>query len=321
MLGLMAVFAVFQFASAQSKRSWTTVETENKPTARIENAFTTLDGKLYLLGGRRKDSIESYDPETGRWEKESDLPLEMHHFQARTYDGKIYVIGALNGGFPKEDPISKIYTFDPETKEWSVEGEIPEGRRRGAAGLALHDGKFYLIGGNTNGHYDGYVPWLDRYDPDTGEWTELPDAPHSRDHLQAGVVNGKIVVAGGRQTSAKTNEVFSRTVPATDVYDISEQSWTTAEEQIPTERAGTASIVVNGKYLVIGGESGNQDEGHAEVEAFDPSTMQWSSWPPLHNGRHGTQVTRYGGYLYIAAGSGGRGGGPALTSLERFPLK
>lgn len=305
---------------AQPEQGWKKVDTKNKPTARHENAFTSLDGTLYLLGGRGRDSIEAYDPSTKTWEKVADLPKEMHHFQARAYDGKIWVIGALNGGFPKEDPIANIYTFDPDTQEWTVQGKIPEGRRRGTAGLALYDGKFYLIGGNTNGHYDGYVPWLDRYNPETGEWTKLPDAPHSRDHAQAGIVDGKLIVAGGRQTSAATDEIFTRTIAATDVYDLEEQEWTTAED-IPTERAGTASTVVNGKYVVVGGESGASDQGHPQVEVFDPSTMSWESWPSLNNGRHGTQVTFLNDGLYIAAGSGGRGGGPELTSMEYLPLK
>lgn len=306
--------------TAQQERSWVKVDTKNKPTARIECAFTELNGKLYLLGGRRKDSIEAYDPKTKTWEKVADLPKEMHHFQARTYNGKIWVIGALNGDFPKEDPIPEIYTFDPDTKEWSVEGTIPEGRRRGAAGLALHDGKFYLVGGNTNGHYDGYKPWLDRYNPETGEWTTLPDAPHARDHVMVGITDGKLMVAGGRQTSAATDEVFTRTVPETNVYDLDDQTWTVAED-IPTERAGVGATIINGKYVVVGGESGASDQAHPQVEAFDPSSMSWASWPSLNNGRHGTQVTVYNDRLYIASGSGGRGGGPALTSIEYLPLK
>jgi len=303
---------------SSSSDGWETVQTEDKPTGRHENAFTSINGHLYLLGGRGDRPVERYNPGTNSWKQVADMPKEMHHFQARAHNGKIWVIGALTGNYPDEDPVPKIYTFDPSSNEWSVEAPIPEDRRRGAAGVALHDGVFYIVGGIQNGHVDGYVAWLDRYNPETGEWTRLPDAPHKRDHFQAGIVNGQLIAAGGRRTSADTGEVFQLTVPHTDVYDLESGEWTTAEANIPTKRAGTAATVYDGKLLVAGGESKKQRNAHDEVEAFDPTTMEWTTWPSLNRGRHGTQLTVLNGRIHVAAGSGNRGGGPELTSLERF---
>jgi len=135
--------------------------------------------------------------------------------------------------------------------------------------------------------------------------------------VQVAVVGGKLIAAGGRESKAKTGETFKLSVGPTDVYDFASGEWTSAAP-IPTERAGTASAAFQGKYIVLGGESGAQEAAHAEVEAFDPATGVWSALPELNRGRHGTGLVVFDDKLWTAAGSGNRGGGPELTSLEVF---
>lgn len=298
--------------------AWQTVETENEPTARHENAFAEVDGKFYLIGGRGMKPVDIYDPGANTWTQGQQPPLEMHHFQAVPYQGKIYVMGAFTGGYPDEEPIPNIYIYDPEQDEWQKGDEIPEERRRGAAGVVVYNDKFYLVDGIVNGHLGDYTNWLDEYDPDSGEWKVLPDAPHTRDHFQAVVADGKIYAAGGRNSSAATGQTFELTIPEVDVYDFESGEWTTLENNLPTERAGTTAIVLDENVVVIGGESGTQEEAHDEVEALDPDSHEWRALPSLEKGRHGTQAFVYRDKVYIAAGSGNRGGGPELTSMEVF---
>ena len=298
--------------------AWEELDTQNEPTARHENAFVETDGKFYLIGGRGERPVDIYDPATNTWSEGQTPPLEMHHFQAVSHEGKVYVMGALTGSYPDEQPIPNIYIYDPATDAWSRGPEIPEDRRRGAAGAFAHDGKFYLVAGIQNGHTDGYVSWLDMYDPATDTWTKLPDAPHQRDHVQAAVVDGKIVVAGGRTTSAATGQTLELTRPEVDIYDMESGTWKTLENDIPTERAGTTSVVHDGKLIVVGGESGAMEAAHHQVEALDVQSGEWTALPSLNQGRHGTQAIVYDGKIYIAAGSGNRGGGPELTSMEVY---
>lgn len=304
--------------STESETQWTTVTSKNEPTARHENAFTEVDGKFYLLGGRGERPVDIYDPQTQEWSQGQAPPVEMNHFQAVSFDGKVYVMGALTGGFPDEDPIPNIYIYDPQTDEWTEGPEIPEGRRRGAAGAFAYNDKLYLVCGIQNGHTDGYVSWLDEYDPATDTWTSLPDAPHQRDHVQAVVADNKIYVAGGRTTSNATGQTLELTVPEVDVYDFDSGAWTTLENDIPTMRAGTTSVHLGDHVIVIGGESGAMEPSHHHVEALNINTGTWDSLPSLNQGRHGTQAFVYEGKIYIAAGSGNRGGGPELTSMEVY---
>jgi N-acetylneuraminic acid mutarotase len=300
---------------------WQIVSTNNKPLARHENAFTELNGKFYLIGGRTNKPINIYNPSTNTWSEGATPPLEMHHFQALAFQDKIYVLGAFTGGFPHETPIPDIYTYDPGTDKWEAVSSIPEDRRRGAAGVVSYNDKIYIICGIQDGHWDGHTAWMDEYDPATGEWKILPDAPRTRDHFQAAIIGDKLYAAGGRNTSAKTNQSLDLTISEVDVFDFNSGRWETLDSELPTERAGSTSVVFDEKLLVIGGESGTQVPAHSEVEVWDTDTKSWKSWPSLEQGRHGTQAFIFEDAIYVAAGSGNRGGGPELTSMEKFVVE
>lgn len=289
-----------------------------RPTARHENGFVAVAGRLILLGGRGERPLEIYDPASGRWTKGAAPPFEIHHLQGVEFGGKLVVLGALTGKFPEESPVPHVLIYDPAADRWSKGPEIPPHRRRGASGVAVHDGIIYLVGGNRRGHMSGYVAWLDAFDPATGRWTELPDAPHARDHFHAAVIDGKLYAAGGRRSAHDLGNALAQTVGEVDVYDFKAKRWSTLPAPLPTQRAGTASAVIDGKLAVMGGESMMHEHAHREVEAWDPKSARWQTLPALPVGRHGTQAATLDGKVYLAAGSGNRGGGPELDDLWRI---
>jgi N-acetylneuraminic acid mutarotase len=297
------------------------VETNGEPTARHEAALVAYKDKLYLIGGRRINPVDIYDPATNSWTAASKTPIELHHFQAVVHGDAIYLIGAMTGGWPKEKPLEKVVVYYPEKDEFKFIHTIPESRRRGGAGAVVYNDQIYIVGGITNGHMDGYQPWLDRYDPKSGVWTPLSDAPNARDHFQATVVGDRLYSLAGRTTSQKTNQGFDLTV-ACDVYDFGLEEWTKEPiRDIPTPRAGNMAIGYDGKVIVGGGESMAQKEAHDEVEIYDPELNAWHVAAPLNRGRHGSGFAVIGDWLYTASGCGNRGGNPELTSLERYHIK
>lgn len=294
---------------------WTTVAAQGDLQARHESSAALLGNRMYVLGGRGERAMQFLDLDTSTWHPAASPTLEVHHAQAVAHDGKLYIIGGFTGGFPDEQSLGHVLVYDPARDTWSQGAEIPMERRRGAAGVAVIDGVAYVIGGNTKGHNAGYVPWLDSLDLTRGTWTRLADAPHARDHFHAAVVDGRLYVAGGRQSSHNSGEAFSKTVLPVDVYDPAQRQWIDSDIRLPTARAGSTSVALNGQLVVLGGESASQTAAHAEVEALDASTRTWSTLPPLPRGRHGTQAVTRDGKLYVAAGSGNRGGGPELSDV------
>ncbi|HEV7381535.1 MAG TPA: kelch repeat-containing protein [Dyadobacter sp.] len=297
---------------------WQAIEPDNLPEKRHENAMATVNGKIYLLGGRGIKPVNEYDPKKDTWTALSKSPIEMSHFQAVTYKNEIYVLGALTGNYPHEAPIPDIYIFNPAKNEWRKGDEIPKDRLRGAAGAFILNNKIYLVCGIQDGHWDGQAAWFDEYDPETGKWRILTDAPRPRDHVQVAVAENHLLVAGGRLSSAKTNQVLNTTIKEADLYDFTTNKWITldADNGIPTMRAGHTAVAYGSKVLLIGGESGAQEAAHAEVEAYNTQTKKWERFPLLHQGRHGTQAVVMNKKVYIAAGSANRGGGPELNNME-----
>ena len=183
--------------------------------------------------------------------------------------------------------------------------------------MSIYNGKIYLTGGIVDGHWEGTMPWFDELDPASGDWRQLPDMPHARDHFQSVVLDGKLYAAAGRRSSAKTKETFTLTIGEVDVFDFRSKKWTSLRANLPTQRAGNFAVAYHGRLLVLGGES-PQKLAHPQVEACDPETGEWENWSPLTIGRHGTGVAVLGGKLWVGAGSSNRGGGPELNSLEVY---
>ena len=300
--------------------NWIDKDENEDYTARHECSFVQAGDKFYLMGGRENPTtIDVYDYTTDSWNALVDsAPFEFNHFQALEYQGLIWIIGAfVDNVFPNEVPAEHIWMFNPATMEWIQGPEIPASRRRGSGGLVLYNDKFYLVGGNNDGHDGGYVAQFDEYDPATGTWTVLADAPRARDHFAAVLIDDKLYAAGGR-LSGGTGGVFKPLIPEVDVYDFIAETWSTlpAGQNIPTPRAGGSAVNFNDKLVVMGGEVFNElvygvniNDALPITEEYDPATQTWTRLPDMNHERHGFQAIVSGPGIHVLGGSPNRGGG------------
>lgn len=330
LLTLLAVILLLQACKpqhddpslSQSKWRWEVVHTKGKPTARHEASFLQHKGLLYLLGGRRVNPVDVFDPTTNTWIEKSKTPIEIHHFQAVSLGDAIYIVGAMTGGYPNETPLENVIAYYPDTDKFETLHEIPEARRRGGAGAVVYNNKIYIIGGIKNGHVDGYVPWLDEYDPATGEWVALPDAKFARDHVQASVLNDMLYVFAGRTSRQRTNQVLELLVKHGEAFDLKAKRWAPVRQDmaLPTLRAGNSLLAWGDEIIVAGGESHTQESSHFEIDSFNTVSRTWRRWPDPVQARHGSGLAIVDGYVYTASGSANRGGGPELNTVERLKL-
>ena len=289
----------------------------SKPVARHEAGMVSMNGKLYLMGGRGSRAISVYDPTNKTWTNKAAPPFEMHHFQPVVWGGKIYVVGAMTCCYPTETTVANIYTYTPATNLWAKAGAIPASRLRGSAGSVVYNNKIYLIGGNTKGHSGGMVSWFDEYDPQTDEWRTLPSAPTKRDHMQVAVANDKLVVAAGRQTSYP--KTFDNVVSVVDVFDFNSRTWSRVAN-IPNPRAGTMTVNVGDEVIVMGGETKGFSLARNKVEAFNVNTGQWRALQPLTQGRHGGGAAVLGSAIHVVSGNTRIGGGYESSSHETVQI-
>lgn len=289
---------------------------------RHESSFVECGGKMYLLGGRGIKPVfeftpDSVDPTKGVWVQKGTIPIEMHHTQAVCYEGIIYIVNGMTDSYPNEVPLEHIQMYDPSNDTWAEGPEIPLERRRGSSGTVVYNGRIYTVGGIQHGHTSGHVAWFDQFDPVTGVWVELLDAPRTRDHVSAVVVEDKLYLAGGRRSDSAT-DVFANTVGEVDVYDFVSGVWSTLANDLPSRRAGASVVALVDELLVIGGESDAQVEAFDKVEAMNLTHNSWRELSPMNLGRHGTGTILHNGLVYVVAGSKNRGNDEIAHSDPNF---
>ncbi|MFK7925209.1 MAG: malectin domain-containing carbohydrate-binding protein [Bacteroidia bacterium] len=303
---------------------WTDQTDIETYTARHECTFVQAGDKFYLFGGRESPAdLDVYDYQAKTWTTiASSAPQDFNHFQALEYQGLIWVIGAFKtNAFPNEVPADFIWAYDPANDVWIQGPAIPTSRKRGSAGLVMYNDKFYVVAGNTDGHDGGYIPWFDEFDPATGVWTPMADAPRARDHFHATVVGDKLYVAGGRESGG--GSLFEPLIAEVDVYDFTTNTWS-SPTNLPTPRAAAAVINFQNQVYVIGGEIGIDLQGNViddalkTTEAYDPIGGSWTTKDDLLTERHGTQGIVSGDGIHIAAGSSSKGGAGTMQNMEFY---
>lgn len=318
---LISIFAMLVGFSSTTFSQWTTLSPSGSCTARHECGFVAHGDDLYLVGGRGIKPVEKYSIKENSWTAMIPTPLEMNHITPVSFDGKIYVVGGLVGKYPKEQPLTHVYIFDPKSNSWTKDIEIPENRRRGGAGVTIYNDKIYIVNGITLGHTSGTCAMFDVYDPKDKTWKSLPDAPSIRDHSSAVIVKGKLIALGGRNTSYHKPDnfaaFFATTTSQVDYFDFKTEKWNTYKSELPAPGAGGGAVTLKGKVYFVGGETGEKPANN-HMYAFDPKKDIWTKKSFLNRGRHGTNAVLSKGKIYMAAGSGNRGGGPELNSIEVY---
>ncbi len=167
------------------------------PTARGAGVAVTLDGKVYVAGGRppHGHDFAVYDPATNRWTVLPDMPSQRNHLAGAAIGGRIWVAGGRLGPGYRSDASDALEVYDPATGEWSEAAPMPR-PRSGVNGIAAR-GCFHVWGGEGRA---GMFPDHTVYDPRADRWTRLDDMPVPLHGVTgAAFVDGLIHMPGGGQ--------------------------------------------------------------------------------------------------------------------------
>jgi N-acetylneuraminic acid mutarotase len=248
-------------------------------------------------------TVEAYDPAAGAWRSVADLPVPLHHANAAAVNGRLYVAGSLIGAFVAD---GRVFAYDPDADAWSERTAMPAGSERGAAAVAVLDGRIFVAGGLRG----GAVADVSAYDPTADAWAALPPLPEPRDHAAAGAIAGVMYVAGGRggAIGAHTASVVA--------FDTAHGAWA-PRAPMPTSRGGVAAAVIDGLLLVLGGEGNRAAPSGVfdAVEAYDPAADAWQTLPAMPVPRHGTGAAAIGDAVIVPGGATTAGFG-AVDTVE-----
>jgi len=106
--------------------TWT--KKENMPTARLAFSASSVNGKVYAIGGwdgvNYLTIVEEYDPIINKWQRKADIPTQRLSFSTSAVNEKIYTIGGvIRGG----QAISTVEEYDPGTASKNIDfkGKLP----------------------------------------------------------------------------------------------------------------------------------------------------------------------------------------------------
>jgi N-acetylneuraminic acid mutarotase len=274
-------------ATAPIGASNTWARAASMPSARhsaVAGATTNSNGIMYLFGGLDVEdeegihtfrTVERYVLATDRWSTRSSVaPVEALAINgAGLIGGKFYLPGGkqnTGNGFLK---LRELQIYTPGTDTWARGADMPGASAAGVSGMI--GGKLYVVTGEDNTYLSDGTPCPDcglvetrrlfRYDPQQNSWARRAACPHFHVGGMAGVINGKLYVAGGHGKGATTLNL--------DIYNPATNTWTSGAA-LPTAHSGGVGVVLGGRLYLIGGFTG-------EVVAYDPATNKWTQRAPF----------------------------------------
>ena len=291
--------------------------------ARGTHTATLLhDGRLLIAGGDDgsgrleaiTDSVELYDPSTGRWEPAEIMGRQRtQHAALMLNDGRVLLVGGAGVLQAKIDeqrldqPLVETDVFDSSSEAWSFTGEISTPRDHVAATL-LSNGSVLVAGGNDGKGTDTSVlASAEVFDPATGQWSSAGSMSQPRQgHSLVTLGNGTALVAGGDAGDDPFQSV--------EIYDPSSGAWSSANDMADARERFAAVVLQDGRVLVIGG--GGTDGRLASAELYDPASGAWSPAAEMGTPRlKPAAVLLQDGKVLVV---GGLGAGQFLATAEVY---
>ncbi len=153
------------------------------------------------------------------------------------------------------------------------------------------------------------------YVPASGTWTATGSLATARgEHTATLLPNGKVLVAGGAHVDPGYGGFA---LPSAEVYDPASGTWTATGSLATARDQHTATLLPNGKVLVVGGEDFVYGFGSilASAELYDSARGTWTSTGSLATARYGHTATLLpDGKVLVTGGSGSS----VLASAELY---
>lgn len=227
------------------------------PEPRDGSGCVRIGDDVYVFGGFTPGQTATalrYRISTDTWTTIASMPAPNSNMACATIGGKIYLFGGGHDG----PPLDVAWCYDPATDSWSALAPLPRPRKSCAA--VVLGGTVHVIGGHTaSSGVNDATPWVDVYDPSTGNWALAPDLTVPLTGGAATVRNGRIWLMGGIDGT-----VAYRKFAAVWSFGPGETGWS-AENPMPTELGGAAAVITDATTIYVLGGSDNFVEGVATV--------------------------------------------------------
>lgn len=258
-----------------------------------DHSVVYYDGKLYKIGGYNgavQAWLDIYDIATDTWTPATAMPAARYWMDCVVIDGvdpKIYCAGGYQASVT-----DTLYIYDINSDQWSTGTALPAARYA-YSGVAL-GGKYYVMGGYTTTYQNTVIV----YDPNTGLWddTTVPAMSAARRYAPAGVIGGKIYIAGG-MTGGST---FTSSA---EVYDPVGNTWSSISPiPFPNGWVRAADGVLHDRYLMLAGGYAGDLTASNYMLVYDSVNDTWVGQVAMDHLIYSAEGDGDGNYFYIVSG-------------------
>jgi non-specific serine/threonine protein kinase len=211
-------------------------------------------GQLMLIGGflpvghnleaSASDKVLILDTAKNQWVEGPPLHHARAAGAAAVVGDQIVVVGGRTGG-KTETNVKQTEIFNG--KSWRDAPDIPV---PGDHLAGVTDGTYlYAIGGRTLSPSDNHTA-LQRFNPATGQWTQLTPLPSADSDFGAAYLDGQLITFGG--------ETLFSVLKTARSYNLASRKWSTLES-LPVARHGMG-VAVLGKTIYA--MDGAAEPGH-----------------------------------------------------------
>jgi hypothetical protein len=285
----------------------------------FQSATLLLDGTLLVTGGYPRAgldpaliSAELYDPITGTWTATADMTAaRVGHTATLLADGRLLVAGGLEccAAGVVGDRLASAELYDPDTGTWTATADMTHARDGHTATL-LPDGWVLVAGGGGRS--------AELFDPVAETWIATEDLTEPYyGHTATLLPDGTVLVAGGDAPSGPG----ARAWPHAALFDPVTGTWDATQAMITPRLGHTATLLPDGRVLVLGGSVGGGAASPLlrEAELYDPDTGRWAAIGDMIDARSGHTATLLpDGRVLAAGGYGGQDPSTFLSSAELY---
>ncbi|CAN1355867.1 Acyl-CoA-binding domain-containing protein 4 [Linum perenne] len=270
------------FGSVVVYDQWTSPPVSGqRPKARYEHGAAVIQDKMYIHGGnhngRYLNDLHVLDLRSWTWSKvEGKVGAEESASALAPCAGHSLIpweniLISIAGHTKDPSETIQVKGFDLKTGTWSMlktYGKPPVSR--GGQSVTLVGTSLVIFGGEDAKR--SLLNDLHILDLETMTWDEIdaigvPPSPRS-DHAAAVHAERFLLIFGGGSHATCFNDLH--------VLDLQSMEWTRPAQQgdLPTPRAGHASVTVGENWFIVGG--GDNKSGASETVVLNMSTLVWS---------------------------------------------
>ncbi len=252
-------------------------------------------------------------------------PFSSNHENRRNFavvtlpDEGILVVG----GYVEESIETESLYFPISNQTWFSVGKLKTSRDRLTA-TTLKDGRILIAGGaSTDADFQAAPLRLaELYVPNSSPWRPLPTVGGtSFSHTATRLVDGRVLLTGWSQN---LHDAF--------IFSPNTNTFTKTAPMLTPRESGAATLLEDGRVMVLGGIDNDTFEALRSVEIFDLATESWSEGPSMNAVFSNPVAARLSNGRVLVAGevpNDSVGLTPELfdpqlgtwTPLEAFPLR